>query len=159
MALPLQFSFDRLRNFVYDTLKPNISDSTDPRVPILLTNTTGETFLSSITLHLEGNKPSIWLNTTIAFRVNEPTPSQTPARMLFRIWRGEPNTGTLVYSTTDSGQGGAGDPTFRTSNFNHIDFLKKSCGPVTYTLTVEPMNIVSISIIGPITFTAAEIDE
>ncbi|NLK98379.1 hypothetical protein [Defluviitalea saccharophila] len=157
--MSLQFDFDKLRNFAYDTLKPNISDSTDSRVPIHLTSTTGEKLLSTITLPLENQKAAVWLSATIGFRVNSPVPSQPPSAMRFRIWRGQPDTGTLVYSTTDSGQGGDSfGSVSRTTNLNHIDIIKTPCKSVTYTLTVEAFDIVSISIIGPITFTAAEIE-
>lgn len=164
MVLPLQFSFDKLRNFVYDTLNPNISESIDPRVPISLTNTMGQKLLSCIELDIENNKNVIWLGATIGFRVSGPSGgSPPPARILYRIWRGLPNEGILVYSTTDSGQGGdgEGEPTSRTTNINQIDLLKKSCGKITYCLTAEAFDIVEnvdIDVIGPITFIAAEID-
>ncbi|HOQ17142.1 MAG TPA: hypothetical protein PLG49_07195 [Defluviitaleaceae bacterium] len=157
MSSSFQINIERLSNFAYDTLNPNISDSTDPRVPIPLDNTTGEVILSTIRLPVQKEKSFIWLSATVGFRVNGPDASNPPAAMIFRIYRGNPDTGNLIYTTTDSGQGGAGEPTFRTTNLNHVDTQKKTCSCVSYTLTVEAVDIESIDIIGPITFTAAEI--
>lgn len=158
MSSAFQFTFDKVTGFEYDTLNPNTSNSTDPRVPIPLDNTTGEVTLSTITIPVNSKKSFIWLSATIGFRVNGPVASGAPAAMTFKIWKGSPGTGSLVYSTTDSGQGGAGDPTFRISNLNHVDKEKKSCPAlISYNLTVEAFDIESIDIIGPITFTAVEI--
>lgn len=73
--------------------------------------------------------------------------------ILLKIWRGAPNTGTLIYSALDSGEG------FRdhgkVTALAHVDSGFTASGPVTYTLTAElPKSGTAANVVGPLTFTA-----
>lgn len=74
-------------------------------------------------------------------------------RVIFKVWRGAPNTGNLVYSATDSGEGNFD---FRkVTTLAHVDRGFTTSGLVTYTLTAELTNPdTAASVIGPLTFTA-----
>jgi len=73
--------------------------------------------------------------------------------ILFKIWHGAPNTGNLIYSTLDTGEGNFD---FRkVTALAHVDRGFTTSGPVTYTLTAELTNPgTEASVIGPLTFTA-----
>lgn len=73
--------------------------------------------------------------------------------ILFKIWRGAPNTGNLIYSATDSGEGNFD---FRkVTSLAHVDRGFAASGLVTYTLTAELTDPeTAASVIGPCTFTA-----
>jgi len=73
--------------------------------------------------------------------------------ILFKIWRGAPNTGSLIYSTLDSGEGSYDSK--KVTSLAHIDRGFTTSGPVTYTLTAELTTPDTVTnVIGPITFTA-----
>jgi hypothetical protein len=79
--------------------------------------------------------------------------SSQVAPILFKIWRGAPTTGTLIYSTLDSGE--ASYDNNKVTALAHIDRGFTAAGQVTYTLTAElPDPASAVSIIGPLTFTA-----
>lgn len=145
--------FDKLIHFVFDKLNPNISNSTDPRVPIVLAPDSGPKLLSAIEVPIEKKESIVWLSATIGTFVED---SINPSRLIFTILRGNPNTGNIVFSTADSGQGG---PTYRTSTFTHVDQIKNyPSSKVTYYLTVQAVdNSSNINIVGPISFNGAEI--
>lgn len=73
--------------------------------------------------------------------------------ILFKIWRGAPTTGTLIYSTLDSGEGSLDYR--KVTALAHIDSGFTTSGTVTYTLTAElPKPGTAANIVGPLTFTA-----
>lgn len=74
--------------------------------------------------------------------------------VIFKIWRGAPVTGTLIFSAEDSGE--SGFDRNRVTSFSHVDSGFTASQPVTYTLTVETPDAGRIvNIVGPVTFTAA----
>ena len=80
-------------------------------------------------------------------------PSRLITPILFRIWRGAPNTGTLIYSAQDSGEGSFDNR--KVTALAHIDSGFTASGPVTYTLTAELTNPgTAANVVGPLTFTA-----
>ncbi|MDR3540210.1 MAG: hypothetical protein P4L69_04475 [Desulfosporosinus sp.] len=73
--------------------------------------------------------------------------------ILFKIWRGAPNTGTLIYSTLDSGE--SSFDYRKVTALAHIDSGFTASGPVTYTLTAELTKLgAAANVVGPLTFTA-----
>lgn len=153
MANPLRIRFGKLIHFIFDILRPNITNSTDPRVPIMLAPNSEPVTLSCIRVPLSKERPYVWLNATVgSFSLD----SLDPSNLLFSIWRGQPNTGELIFSTADSGQD---TETTRTSTFSHVDKpQKRFCSKIIYCLTVQAIdNISNINIIGPVTFTGTAI--
>lgn len=81
--------------------------------------------------------------------------------MLFRIYRNAPVTGPLVLSTLASAQA-APDDDFATTSFTHVDLTPITTAGqqlVPYFLTAElTLPGSAANVIGPITFTGAEIE-
>lgn len=161
MSKTLQFIIGKLRNFAFDTLRPNVTDSDDSRVPIIFTSNK-EKIISRIKVDIRDKNTTVWLFGTVGFRVNSVI---FPGWLTFKIWRGEPNKGKLIFSTTDVAQGGfrneTGDfaPTSRNTSFTTTDFLEdKHCHNITYYLTITPQltatfgDPIDVRLIGPITF-------
>ena len=61
----LQFTMGKLLNFDFDVLKPNTTNSTDPTVPIIITEANTPTILSKITVNIADNS-NVWLYATAA---------------------------------------------------------------------------------------------
>jgi len=93
------------------------------------------------------------LNLALRAAVGWQLPSGRITPILFKIWRGAPNTGNLIYSTLDTGEGNFD---FRkVTALAHADRGFTTSGPVTYTLTAELTNPgTEASVIGPLTFMA-----
>ena len=110
--------------------------------------TTSATPLASITVQAT---PELELSLRAA--VGWELPPQPSTRILFKIWRGAPNTGNLIYSALDSGEG---HYDFRkVTALAHVDREFTTSGLVTYTLTAELINPgTAATVIGPLTFTA-----
>ncbi|NLK98380.1 MAG: hypothetical protein GX272_09950 [Epulopiscium sp.] len=166
MSQLLQCIFGKLLDFAFDVLRPNVTNSDSPRVPIRFTSSSEEKILSSITVDVHEKNTAVWLFGTIGFLVNTVI---FPGSLTFNIWRGKPYKGQLIFSTTDTAQGGREtsigfDPTFRNTSFTATDFFKnKHCNKVTYYLTVtsqltsDPEDPIDVRLIGPITFLAGTI--
>ena len=87
MANPLRIRFGKLIHFIFDILRPNITNSTDPRVPIMLAPNSEPVTLSCIRVPLSKERPYVWLNATVgSFSLD----SLDPSNLLFSIWRGQP---------------------------------------------------------------------
>ncbi|EHQ88497.1 hypothetical protein [Desulfosporosinus youngiae] len=74
--------------------------------------------------------------------------------IIFKIWRGAPGTGSLIYSTVDSGQ--IRNDNFKVTALAHVDSGFTASGPITYTLTAELLatSATGVNVTGPLTFTA-----
>lgn len=161
MSNPLQFVFGRLHDFSFDALKPNFTNSTDSRVPIVFTTPNEEKLLSSITIYTNENDSVVWLFGTLGFTVNTQT---FLGSIIFKIWRGKPSEGNLIFSTTDTIQGGTNAFTSRNSSFTVTDYIhSKVCNKIIYSLTAEitleePQTVTDVRLIGPITFLAGAIE-
>ena len=150
----LQFTMGKLLNFDFDVLKPNTTNSTDPTVPIIITEANTPTRLSKITVNIADNS-NVWLYATAAFNVRG---ADLPVSVIFKIWRGHPSKGDLVFSTADAGQGNEEVGTFRNSSFTSIDMTcNTSCSRITYYLTAESTKDTQMIFIGPITFIGANL--
>jgi len=153
MANPLKIRLGKLIQFIFDILRPNTSNSTDPRVPVILPPASEPVTLSCITVPVSKESPLVWLSATIG---SLSVFSLEPSRLVFSIWRGQPDTGELIFSTADNGQGNG---TSRTTTFTHVDQPnRRFCRKITYCLTAQAFdNEDNINIIGPVTFTGASI--
>ncbi len=139
-ALTITGSTQALGSFF--TLPNNTSGSVS--IPITASTTT----LAAITVQ---TSPDLELSLRAAVGWQLPPGRITP--ILFKIWRGAPNTGNLIYSAIDTGEGNFD---FRkVTALAHVDRGFTTSGQVTYTLTAELTNPeTSASVIGPLTFTA-----
>jgi len=126
----------------FSTLPDNNSGSVN--IPI----TTSATPLAAITA-----QASPGLDLVLRASVGWQLPAGPVTPILFKIWRGSPNIGTLIYSAIDTGEGNFD---FRkVTSLAHVDRGFAASGPVTYTLTAELTNPgTAASVIGPLTFTA-----
>lgn len=124
------------------TLPNNTSGSVS--IPV----TASVTPLAAITVQAS---PNLVLALRAAVGWQQTLGQRTP--ILFKIWRGAPNTGNLIYSTLDSGEGSFDSR--KVTALAHIDHGFTTSGPVTYILTAEVTNpSASVNVIGPLTFTA-----
>ena len=139
-ALTITGSVQSLSSFF--TLPQNTSGSVS--IPI----TASGTPLAAITA-----EASPGLEISLRAAVGWLLPSGRITSILFKIWRGAPETGTLIYSALDSGEG-----TFdfrKVTALAHVDSGFTTSGPVTYTLTAELTNPgTAANVVGPLTFTA-----
>lgn len=161
MSRPLQFIIGKLRDFAFDVLKPNTTNSDDPKVPILITSTNEQKILSRIEVDINEKDSAVWLFGTVGFTVNS---SIFPGFLTFEIWRGKPNKGALIFSTTDTAQGGNQNFTSRNTSFTTTDYFKYSpCHKITYYLAVTAEltsflgDPIDLRFTGPITFLASTI--
>ncbi|AET70372.1 hypothetical protein Desor_4979 [Desulfosporosinus orientis DSM 765] len=124
------------------TLPQNTSGSVS--IPITATGTP----LAAITTEAS---PGLKFSLRAAVGWLVPSGSITP--ILFKIWRGAPNTGTLIYSALDSGE--SLYDYRKVTALAHVDSGFTASGPVTYTLTAELTKPgTAADVIGPLTFTA-----
>lgn len=65
MANPLKIRLGKLIQFIFDILRPNTSNSTDPRVPVILPPASEPVTLSCITVPVSKESPLVWLSATI----------------------------------------------------------------------------------------------
>lgn len=139
-ALTITGSTQALSSFF--TLPHNTFGSVN--IPI----TASATPLAAITVQ---TSPDLELALRVAVGWQVPPGRITP--VLFKIWRGAPNTGNLIYSALDSAEG---NYDFRkVTSLAHVDRGFTTSGLVTYTLTAELTSPgTAASVIGPLTFTA-----
>jgi len=139
-ALTTTGSTQELSSFF--TLPQNTSGS------VIIPITTSVTPLAALTVQAS---PDLDLSLRAAIGWQLPPGRTTP--ILFKIWRGAPNTGNLIYSALDTGEGSFD---FRkVTALAHVDRGFTTTGLVTYTLTAELTDPgTAASVIGPLTFTA-----
>lgn len=80
---------------------------------------------------------------------------QNQVSTLFKIWRGAPGTGDLIYSVRDSGESWA--ESNKNTTFSHVDSGFLEAQNVTYTLTAELPTGGSAEVTGFLSFTASEV--
>lgn len=112
----------------------------------------------------------VWLNATVGWEAIINVIIVGRVDVLFKIFRDDPITGTLIFSTLDSAEVGA--DSFATTHLSHVDLNPFGIPPtcpvppvspciklVNYFLTAElPLLGSAATVIGPITFTGAEIE-
>ncbi|AET67073.1 hypothetical protein Desor_1415 [Desulfosporosinus orientis DSM 765] len=139
-ALIITGSAQTLSSFF--TLPQNTSGSVS--IPI----TSADTPLAAITAE---SSPGLKFSLRAAIGWLVPSGSITP--IIFKIWRGAPNTGTLIYSALDSGE--SPYDYRKVTALAHVDSGFTASGLVTYTLTAELTKPgTAANVVGPLTFTA-----
>jgi hypothetical protein len=118
------------------------------------------TTLASLTLRSDFDcDGAVLLNATVGWLAVADGTGLDRVNVLFRIWRGAPATGTLIFSADDSGE--SGFDSRKVTSFTHVDnrFGFRSSKPPVYFLTAELLDAGSAAtVIGPITFAATEFD-
>ncbi|VBB06740.1 Hypothetical protein LUCI_1976 [Lucifera butyrica] len=138
---------ERFRFFV---LPNNVSGS----VAIPLTLSPTPTTLASLTLRSDCRN-TVLLSATVGWLAVTNGTGLARVDVLFRIWRGAPVTGALIFSADDSASSTADNS--RVSSFSHVDTLLTR--PFSYFLTAElPDAGSAATVIGPVTFTAIEFE-
>lgn len=153
----LLFERGLLSEFNASVLQPsNTSGATVIPIPITPTTTTLASLTGATAMHVDDLTDRIWLSATVGWTA---VTLATVGRVdvLFKIWRNAVG-GTPIFSTLDSTDA----LTSQTTSFAHVDLTPiatKGQQTVSYFLTAELLLAGSAAnVIGPITFTAAEIE-
>ena len=140
-----------IENFRFSVLPNNVSGS----VSIPLTST--PTILASLTLRSDCDSDFTVLAATVGWLAVTDGTGLDKVNVLFKIWRGAPLTGCLIFSADDSGE--SGFDSRKVTSFTHVDTGLRSFKGPTYFLTAElPDAGSAATVIGPITFIATEIE-
>lgn len=141
-----------LENFRFFVLPNNTSGSVS--IPLSLTPTT----LASLTLRSNCNFDFTALSATVGWQAVNSGTILDRVNVLFKIWRGTPSSGCLIYSASDCA--GCGANSLRLTNLAQIDTGLRSFKAPIYVLTAELTDLGSAAnVIGPITFTATEFEK
>lgn len=101
---------------------------------------------------------TVLLSATVGWQAITNGTGLSRVNVLFKIWRGAPVTGTLIFSTVDSAES-----TFdngKVTSFSHVDSRSWALEAPVYVLTAElPYAGSAATVIGPITFTATEFEK
>jgi len=144
---------DEFINFSFSVLPSNTSGSVS--IPLTLTPT--PTTLATLTLRSGCDcNCAVLLNATVGWLAVTDGTGLERVDVLFKIWRGVPLS-NLVFSALDSAE--SGFDSRRVTSFSHVDTRFGASRFYTYYLTAELLNSGSAAtVIGPITFTATEIE-
>lgn len=139
-------TFERFR---FDVLTPNTNGAIS--VPIS-TVVTSPTTLATVNIRTDINDV-VWLTATVGWIA-----ATGVTNVRFKIFRGNPTTGTLISSALAGGESGF-ERNYVTS-FSHVDTnLPTIFTDQLYTLTAEVITAgTTATAVGPVTFTASEID-
>lgn len=111
--------------------------------------------LASVTISVNPSSQVI-LRGTVGWQGLAAEPFNYEISVLFKIWRGAANTGTLLYSIRDSSESWADRN--KTTSFVHIDDHFTECKDVTYTLTAELASGGKANVVGPLLFAVTDIN-
>lgn len=103
---------------------------------------------------------AVFLTATVGWRAITDGTGLERVNVLFKIWRGAPASGALIFSADDSGESGFDNN--KVTSFTHVDTCgcHRSSKQRIYTLTAElPDAGSAATVTGPITFVAAKLDE
>jgi len=145
-----------IENFRFFVLPDNTSGSVSKpiaRSPALTT-------LARLCLDSGRNFDAVLLTATVGWQAVTDATGQEKVDVLFKIWRGAPGTGALIFSVVDSGE--SGFDSNKVPSFTHVD-TSCDCRPLTQLrdpLTAElPDAGSAATVVGPITFVATELDK
>lgn len=161
-----------LEEFEFDALNPNTSGSTSIPLstsPVVIASLTDEDVL---TICDECNR--VWLTCTVGWEAIANVPDTNKVDVLFKILRGTRHHhqgSTLIFSCRQSAN--AAEENFQTTTFTHVDLplakvvvnpceddgICHSTPTVPYIVTAELPLGGQAKVIGPITFTGAEIEQ
>jgi len=146
-----------LTEFHVFELQPNLSGAAS--IPLTSTPKVIASLDGPRAFHIDDPKDRIWLTGTVGWQaITNGTGGKVD--VLFKIFRNSPDQ--LIFSTRDSAE--ADEDNFRTTSFTHVDLTPPGgCDDppgqtVSYFLTAElPLEGSAATVIGPTTFTGAEI--
>ena len=142
-----------IENFRFSVLPNNVSGGVS--IPLTLSPT--PTILASLTLRSDCDFDFTVLTATVGWLAVTDGTDLERVNVLFKIWRGAPLTGCLIFSADDSGE--SGFDSRKVTSFTHVDTGLRSFKDPTYFLTAElPDTGSAARVIGPITFTATEFE-
>lgn len=101
----------------------------------------------------------VWLTGTVGWVAVTNGTGVSKVDVIFRIFRNTPVAGPQIFSARESAESGFDN--FKTTSFVHVDINPAFNGAtlVSYFLTAElPLASSAATVIGPITFTAAELE-
>ncbi|SMD02564.1 hypothetical protein [Sporomusa malonica] len=135
-----------------------LPNNTTGSVSIPLTLSPTPTTLASLSLRSDSDcNSTVLLTATVGWLAVTDGTGLEKVNVLFKIWRGTPVAGTLIFSADDSGESGADNR--KVTSFAHVDNRSRSSKSPTYFLTAElPDAGSAATVIGPITFTATELE-
>jgi hypothetical protein len=90
-----------------------------------------------------------WVDTESILEVNQTS-------VLFKIWRGAPFTGTLIFSVRDSSESWADRN--KTTSFVHVDDNSTESKDITYVLTAELVTVGQANVVGPLFFFVSDVN-
>ena len=132
-----------------------LPNNTSGSVCIPLTLSPRPTTLACLTLRSDSECDTVFLTATVGWLAVTNGTCLDRVNVLFKIWRGSPVTGTLIFSADDSGE--SGFDSRKVTSFTHVD--NRPSRPHSYTLTAElPDAGSAATVIGPITFVAIEFE-
>lgn len=146
-----------INNFRFFVLRNNTTGS----IAIPLTTSPIPTTLASLTLRSNFDcDQAVLLTATVGWRALTNGTGPERVNVLFKIWRGNPATGTLIFSAADSVDRDIDSR--KITSFTHVDghLDLRSSRPPIYFLTAELPNAgTAATVIGPVTFTATEFEK
>ena len=114
-------------------------------------STVTPTELGRITLNLDDASDRVWLNATVGYF------SPNTSVITYRIFRNAVVIGTEIFSAIEEVEGGNFENNL-INHFSHVDTPQVTGNtPVTYILTAQA-TVAGPTVIGPVTFTGAEIE-
>ena len=138
-----------------------LRNNTTGSVCIPLTLSPTPTPLASVTLRSNFDcDRAVFLDATVGWLAATNGTGLERVSVLFKIWRGSPATGNLIFSVIDSGDSNADNR--KVTSFTHVDsyFDSRSSRPLSYFLTAEFLNVGNAAtVIGPITLIATEFEK
>ncbi|OAT85818.1 hypothetical protein [Desulfotomaculum copahuensis] len=149
-----------LSEFNASVLQPsNTSGAITPPLPLSTAPTVIAALIGPASMSIDDLADRVWLTGTVGWLAVTLGTGATSTDVVFRIYRNAPITGPQVFSTRSSAT-----PTvpYVTTSFDHVDqniITTPGQQLVPYFLTAElPLAGSAANIIGPITFTGAEIE-
>ena len=150
-----------LSQFQFSTLNPNTSGAVTMPIPVVPPG--NPLVLATLTLRIDDVTDRVWLTGVVGWQGITNGTGTDKVDAIFSIFRNAPNstTGQLIFSTRQSTEQ-APESEFETASIDHVDNTPLTIHgkrTVTYFLTAQlPLAGSAGNVIGPITFTAAEIE-
>lgn len=147
--------------FRFTTLTPNISGVVTIPIPVVPPDE--RVVLATLKIKIDDPKDVVWLTGVVGWNGVTNGTGLGKIDAIFSIFRNAPNTttGQLIFSTRQSTEAFP-ESEFETASIDHVDSTPLTSHyqrTVTYFLTAQlPLPGSAGNVIGPITFTAAEIE-
>lgn len=151
-----------LSQFLFTTLNPNTSGATSISIPVVPPGT--PVVIATLrNIRIDDRTDRVWLTGVVGWQGLTNGTGTGKVDAIFSIFRNAPNTtnGQLIFSTRQSTEQ-FDESEFETASIDHVDNTPLTLlgqRTVSYFLTAQlPLPGSAANVIGPITFTAAEIE-